>query len=146
MGTAGKHWVDSVFNTLSPDRRIGQLFMVAAYSNRDKAHVNEIKKLIRENGIGGLIFFQGGPQREAHLTNQYQNLTDVPLLISIDGEWGLAMRLDSTVQYPRQMTLGAIQDDSLIYYMGREIAIECKRLGIQVNLAPVADVNNNPSN
>jgi beta-N-acetylhexosaminidase len=146
LGSAGKRWVDSVFSTLSADRRIGQLFMVAAYSNRDKAHVHEIRKLIQENGIGGLIFFQGGPQREARMTNQFQDLSDVPLLISIDGEWGLAMRLDSTVQYPRQMTLGAIQDDSLIYYMGKEIALECKRLGIQVNLAPVADVNNNPAN
>jgi beta-N-acetylhexosaminidase len=145
-GAAGKHWVDSVFATLSPDQRIGQLFMVAAYSNRDKAHVAEIKKLITESSIGGLIFFQGGPLREAALTNQYQKLSQVPLLISIDGEWGLAMRLDSTVQYPRQMTLGAIQDDSLIYAMGREIAWECKRMGIQVNLAPVADVNNNPNN
>jgi beta-N-acetylhexosaminidase len=143
---ASSHWVDSVFRTLSPDQRIGQLFMVAAYSNKDKAHVNEIKKLINENGIGGLIFFQGGPQREARLTNVYQSLSKVPLLISIDGEWGLAMRLDSTVQYPRQMTLGAIQDDSLIYEMGKEIAWECRRMGIQVNLAPVADVNNNPNN
>ncbi|MFI5150073.1 MAG: glycoside hydrolase family 3 N-terminal domain-containing protein [Bacteroidia bacterium] len=140
------HWVDSVFATLSPERRIGQLFMVAAYSNKDKAHVNEIKKLITEQGIGGLIFFQGGPKREANLCNLYQGLSEVPLLISIDGEWGLAMRLDSTVQFPRQMTLGAIQDDSLIYEMGKEIARECRRMGIQVNLAPVADINNNPNN
>jgi beta-N-acetylhexosaminidase len=142
----GSHWVDSVFQSLTPDQRIAQLFMVAAYSNSDKTHINEIKKLIEVNGIGGLIFFQGGPLREARLTNKYQELSRVPLLISIDGEWGLAMRLDSTVQFPRQMTLGAIQDDSLIYYMGKEIAWECKRLGIQINLAPVADVNNNPNN
>jgi beta-N-acetylhexosaminidase len=146
ISSKGDHWVDSVFSTLSPDQRIGQLFMIAAYSNMDKAHVNDVKKLIKESGIGGLIFFQGGPLREARLTNIYQGLSKVPLLVSIDGEWGLAMRLDSTVQYPRQMTLGAIQDDSLIYMMGKEIAWECKRLGIQVNLAPVADVNNNPNN
>ena len=146
ISTKGEHWVDSVFHSLSPDQRIGQLFMVAAYSNSDKAHIKEVKKLIEESGIGGLIFFQGGPIREARLTNTYQSLSKVPLLVSIDGEWGLAMRLDSTVQYPRQMTLGAILDDSLIYYMGREIALECKRIGIQVNLAPVADVNNNPNN
>lgn len=142
----GQHWVDSVFQTLTPDQRIGQLFMIAAYSNSDKAAIHEVKKLITTCGIGGLIFFQGGPVREAHLTNLYQELSAVPLLVSIDGEWGLAMRLDSTVQYPRQMTLGAIQDDSLIYFMGKEIAYECKRIGIQVNLAPVADVNNNPNN
>jgi beta-N-acetylhexosaminidase len=139
-------WVDSVFNTLSPDERIGQLFMVAAYSNRDSNHVNDIIKLVDEYKIGGLIFFQGGPVRQAQLTNYYQWCAKVPLLISIDGEWGLAMRLDSTVQYPRQMTLGAIQDDSLIYQMGKEIARECKRMGIHVNLAPVADINNNPFN
>jgi beta-N-acetylhexosaminidase len=89
---------------------------------------------------------QGGPMRQAKLTNYFQKLSKTPLMISIDGEWGLAMRLDSTPQFPRQMTLGAIQNDSLIYEMGKEIALECKRLGIQVNFAPVADVNNNPNN
>jgi beta-N-acetylhexosaminidase len=146
LNSTGKSWVDSVFARLTPEERIGQLFMVAAYSNSDKTHIKEVVKLIKENAIGGLIFFQGGPLREARLTNEYQEISKVPLLISIDGEWGLAMRLDSTVQYPRQMTLGAIQDDSLIYEMGKEIAAECKRMGIQVNLAPVADVNNNPNN
>src|SRR5580700_3194443 len=113
--------------------------MVAAYSNRDKRHVNEIKKLIKIQHIGGLIFFQGGPVREAKLTNEYQRMSKVPLLISMDAEWGLAMRLDSTVQFPRQMSLGAIQNDSLIYQMGAEIARQCHRIGIHVNLAPVVD-------
>lgn len=144
--TGNTRWADSVFSTMTPDERIGQLFMVAAYSNKDKTHVNEIKKLVQDYKIGGLIFFQGGPGREAMLTNTYQACAKVPLLISIDGEWGLAMRLDSTVQFPRQMTLGAIQDEKLIYEMGQEIARECKRIGIHVNLAPVADVNNNPLN
>jgi beta-glucosidase-like glycosyl hydrolase/CubicO group peptidase (beta-lactamase class C family) len=89
---------------------------------------------------------QGGPYREAKLNNYYQSKAKTPLLISIDGEWGLAMRLDSTPKYPRQMTLGAIKNDSLIYYMGKQIARECKRMGIHVNFAPVADVNNNPLN
>ncbi len=140
------HWADSVLKTLTPDERIAQLFMVAAYSNKDKKHVNEIRKLIRQYKIGGLIFFQGGPQREAKLTNAYQKAAQVPLLIAMDAEWGLAMRLDSTVQFPRQMSLGAIKNDSLIYQMGAEIARECKRIGIQVNLAPVVDVNSNPLN
>jgi beta-N-acetylhexosaminidase len=144
--TKNTRWVDSVFNSMTPDERIAQLFMVAAYSNKDKAHVNEIKKLVQDYKVGGLIFFQGGPVRQALLTNIYQSVSRVPLLVSIDGEWGLAMRLDSTVQYPRQMTLGAIQDDSLIYQMGKQIAEQCKRIGIHVNLAPVADVNNNPLN
>jgi beta-N-acetylhexosaminidase len=139
-------WVDSVFNSLNSDQRLAQLFMVAAYSNKDMKHVREIRELIENYHIGGLIFMQGGPLREAKLNNYYQRLSKTPLLISIDGEWGLAMRLDSTPKYPRQMTLGAIKNDSLIFEMGKQIARECKRMGIHVNFAPVADVNNNPLN
>lgn len=139
-------WVDSVFNSLNPDQRLAQLFMVAAYSNKDMKHVREIRELIQNYQIGGLIFMQGGPQREARLNNYYQDISKTPLLIAIDGEWGLAMRLDSTPKYPRQMTLGAIKNDSLIFYMGKQIARECKRMGIHVNFAPVADVNNNAEN
>lgn len=139
-------WADSVFKTLSPDERIAQLFMVAAYSNKDRTHVKEIKKLVDEYKIGGLIFFQGGPLRQAMLSNCYQSCVKVPLLMSMDAEWGLAMRLDSTTKFPRQMTLGAIQNDSLIYDMGAEIARQCKRLGMQINFAPVVDINNNPLN
>ncbi|MCC7302019.1 MAG: serine hydrolase [Bacteroidia bacterium] len=146
MRDTKRSWADSVFISLSPEERIAQLFMVAAYSNKDAKHEAEIEKLIREQKIGGLIFFQGGPARQASLTNRFQRKSKVPLMISIDGEWGLAMRLDSTVSYPRQMTLGAIADDSVIYKMGKEIARQCRRLGIHVNLAPVADVNNNPNN
>lgn len=142
----GKPWVDSIMSVLTPDQRIGQLFMVAAYSNKTKAHQDEILKLIKDQQIGGLIFMQGGPVRQAKLNNLYQQVSNVPLLISIDGEWGLSMRLDSTVSFPKQMTLGAIRNDSLIYRMGGEIARHCRRLGIHVNFAPVADVNNNPSN
>jgi len=139
-------WVDSVFNSLTPKERLGQLFMVAAYSNKDLKHVKEIKELVTNYNIGGLIWMQGGPVRQGKLANYYQSIAKTPLLYSIDGEWGLAMRLDSTPRYPKQMTLGAIQDDSLIYHMGRQIARECKRMGIHVNFAPVADVNNNPLN
>ncbi len=140
------HWADSVFKSLTPDERIAQLFMVAAYSNKDKTHVKEIKKLVDQYKIGGLIFFQGGPVRQAILSNCYQSCSKVPLFVAIDAEWGLAMRLDSTTKFPRQMTLGAIQNDTLIYEMGAEIARQCKRLGMQINFAPVADVNNNPLN
>ncbi len=139
-------WVDSVFSSLNNDQRLAQLFMVAAYSNKDMKHVREIRELIENYHIGGLIFMQGGPLREAKLNNYYQRLSKTPLLISIDGEWGLAMRLDSTPKYPRQMTLGAIKNDSLIFEMGKQIARECKRMGIHVNFAPVADINNNPLN
>jgi beta-N-acetylhexosaminidase len=141
-----RHWADSVFKTLSPEQRIAQLFMVAAYSNKDKVHGKEILKLVDDYHIGGLIFFQGGPLRQAILANCYQSCVNVPLFMSMDAEWGLAMRLDSTTKFPRQMTLGAIQDDSLIYQMGVEIARQCKRLGMQINFAPDIDINNNPLN
>lgn len=120
--------------------------MVAAYSNRDKAHVQEVLKLIREQKVGGLVFFQGGPVREARLINTYQAASKVPLLMAMDAEWGLGMRLDSTISYPYQMTLGAIRNDSLLYKMGTEIARQMKRAGLHINFAPVADVNNNPGN
>ncbi|RLD64397.1 MAG: serine hydrolase [Bacteroidetes bacterium] len=139
-------WVDSVYNSLSKDEKIAQLFMVAAYSNKDSNHVNNISGLINKYKIGGLIFFQGGPVRQAKLTNYYQSISKTPLMIATDAEWGLEMRLDSTIRYPRQMTLGAIQDNSLIYEMGEAIAHQCKRMNINVNFAPVIDVNSNPSN
>lgn len=140
------NWADSVFETLSPDERIAQLFMVAAYSNQSKKHKNEIDSLVEKYNIGGLIFMQGGPVRQANLYNHYQELAKVPLMISMDAEWGLAMRIDSTVKYPWQMTLGAIQDEQLIYKMGVHLGEQCKRLGVQVNFAPVVDVNVNPKN
>ncbi|HNQ61261.1 MAG TPA: glycoside hydrolase family 3 N-terminal domain-containing protein [Bacteroidia bacterium] len=136
-------WADSVMSTLNRHERIAQLIMVAAWSNKDAAHVAEIRKLIMDWGIGGLIFFQGGPVRQANLTNDFQKLSKVPLLIGIDGEWGLSMRLDSTVRFPRQMTMAAMQDDSMIYEMGREIGRQCKRMGVHVNFAPDIDINNN---
>ncbi len=142
----GGHWVDSVFNSLSIEERIGQLFVIAAYSNKGYEHQQQIDKLIREQHIGGLIFFQGGPVRQANMTNHYQNISKTPLLISMDAEWGLAMRLDSTFRYTKQMMLGAMEQDTLIYRMGADIAEQCKRLGVHVNLAPVVDVNNNPDN
>jgi len=141
-----KQWVDSVMRKLSLEEKIGQLFMVAAYSNKDQEHIDEIKYIIKKYKIGGLIFFQGGPGRQTNLTNQYQELSKIPLLIAIDGEWGLGMRLDSTISYPRQMMLGAIQNDSLIYQMGYDIGEQMKRMGIHVNFAPVVDVNSNPNN
>lgn len=143
---SNKIWADSVIKTLTLDEKIAQLLMVAAYSNKDEKHYKEIDSLIIKYKIGGLIFMQGGPLRQAALNNRYQTLSKVPLLISIDGEWGLAMRLDSVVKYPWQMTLGAIQDNELIFQMGQDIGEQCKRLGIHVNFAPVVDINVNPKN
>lgn len=139
-------WADSVYQTLSPKERLGQLFMVAAYSNRGMEHQAEVEKLIREQAIGGLIFFQGGPGRQARLTNYYQSITKTPLLIGIDAEWGLGMRLDSTQNFPRQMTLGAVEDVAKIRKMGQVIGRQCHRLGVHINFAPVADINSNPQN
>ena len=132
--------------TLSLDERIAQLMMVAAWSNKGREHVRQIEDLVRERNIGGLIFFQGGPVRQAVLTNRYQRMARTPLLVGMDLEWGLGMRLDSTMRFPKQMTLGALQDDSRIEAMGTEIARQMKRLGVQVSFSPVADVNNNPAN
>ena len=139
-------WIDSVYNSLTPDQRIGQLIFAAAYSNLGKKHVDMITEYISEYQIGGLIFFQGGPKRQALLTNMYQSYSKTPLLIGMDAEWGLGMRLDSCVSFPRQMTLGAVEDISLIYQMGEEIGRQCRRMGVHINFAPVADINNNPSN
>lgn len=139
-------WVDSIYNKMSVQEKIGQLFMISAYSNRDSLHTNEVSKLIQDYKVGGLIFFQGGPVRQAKLTNLYQSKAKVPLFIGIDAEWGLGMRLDSTYTYPWNMTLGAIQDLSLIENVGRNMANEDKRIGIHFNFAPVLDINTNPKN
>lgn len=140
------NWVDSVLNTLTTREKIAQLIMVAAYSNKDEAHAQFISSLITEYKIGGLIFMQGGPIRQAQLANRYQKLSKIPLMISIDGEWGLAMRLDSTISYPRQQALGSIQNNELIFKMGQDIGEQCRRLGIHINFAPVVDVNVNAAN
>ena len=139
-------WVDSVFSSLSLNEKIGQLFMVAAYSGGNEQHYQVIDQLVKKHHIGGLIFMQGHPHSQASLTNRYQRHAEVPLLIAQDAEWGLGMRLDSTLSYPKQMTLGAIEEDSLIYQMGAEVARQLKLLGVHINLAPVADINNNPQN
>ncbi|MDD2195887.1 MAG: glycoside hydrolase family 3 N-terminal domain-containing protein [Bacteroidales bacterium] len=139
-------WVDSVMNSLTLRQKIAQLFMVAAYSNGSQEHIDEISELVRDEKIGGLCFFQGGPVRQAQQTNYYQSLAEVPLLISMDAEWGLGMRLDSATSYPRQMMLGAMDDNRLVYHMGTDIGKQLKRLGVHINFAPVVDINNNPKN
>ncbi|MDB5257758.1 MAG: nagA [Chitinophagaceae bacterium] len=141
-----EEWVDSIMQSLTEEEVLGQLFMVAAYSNRDATHVKEIEELVTKYNIGGIIFFQGGPVRQAILTNRYQAQAKVPLFIAMDAEWGLNMRLDSTIAYPKQMTLGAISNDEHIYLMGKEIGRQCRRLGVHINFAPVVDINSNPAN
>jgi beta-N-acetylhexosaminidase len=139
-------WVDSVYNTLTEDERIGQLFMVDVWSMRDSVHFKQVETLVRDYKVGGLIFFKGYPYRQATLTNWYQSKARLPLLIGIDGEWGLSMRLDSTPVYPRQMALGASANTDLMYEMGLSVGAQCKRMGIHFNFAPDVDVNNNANN
>lgn len=141
-----KQWIDSVFATMNLDQKIGQFFMVAAYSNRGEDHFRKIESLIQNNNIGGIIFFKGEPATQVNLTNNFQAMAKIPLLIGIDGEWGLGMRLDAAMSFPKQMTLGAVQNNQLIYRMGAEIARQCKRVGIHLNFAPVVDINSNPNN
>ena len=140
------NWVDSVFEGLTFEERLGQLFMVAAYSNKDQKHVDEISNLVKTENLGGLIFFQGGPDRQARLTNYYQAQAKTPLFIAMDAEWGISMRLDSVPDFPKAMTLGAIQNTDLIFEMGAEMARQFKELGMHINFAPVVDVNSNPEN
>ena len=139
-------WVDSIFSNMTFDEKIGQLFMVAAYSNKDSVHYNAIDKLVSKYKIGGLIFFQGGPVRQANLTNRYQSQAKVPLFIGIDAEWGLSMRLDSVSRFPWNMTLGAIQNLDLIEKVGSAYGVQSKRIGVHFNFAPVLDINTNPKN
>jgi beta-glucosidase-like glycosyl hydrolase len=120
--------------------------MVAAYSGGPNMNAARIEQLIRAHQIGGLIFMQGGPERQANLTNRYQQMAQVPLLIAMDAEWGLGMRLDSVRNLSRQMMIGAADDTTLAYAVGMAVAYQCKRLGVHVNFAPVVDVNNNPAN
>lgn len=139
-------WVDSVYQALSQQERIGQLFMVAAYSGGENFNQEAIDQLITQHQIGGLIFMQGTPEAQARLTNKYQDKAQVPLLIGMDAEWGLGMRLTGVKNFPRQMMIGATRDSSLMYEMGAAVAAQCKRLGVHVNFAPDIDVNNNPNN
>ena len=139
-------WVDSVFKKMSRNEKIAQLFMVRAHTDLGQKYADSVALVIKKQQLGGVVFFQGGPGRQALLTNQYQALAKIPLMIAMDAEWGLGMRLDSTVSYPYQMTLGAIQNNRLIYQMGQEVAKDFKRLGMHINFAPVMDINNNPRN
>ncbi len=138
-------WVDSVYNSLSIKQKIGQMIFVRAnYPN--EPYLIVIDTLIKNYNIGGVVFFKGNPVSQANKTNHWNSLAQTPLFVSIDAEWGLGMRLKNTIKYPLQMALGAIQDDNLIYAMGKQIGTQCRRLGIHINFAPVVDVNSNPKN
>lgn len=140
-------WVNQKYEELSFNEKLGQLFMIRAFSRNEDGHYKKVEDLINKYKPGGICFFQGSPKEQAQLVNKYQTLSDIPMLIAIDGEWGVGMRFPGQViSFPRQLTLGAIQNENLIYEMGEEVARQCKLLGIHVNFAPVVDVNNNPAN
>ncbi|MEI9808386.1 MAG: glycoside hydrolase family 3 N-terminal domain-containing protein [Bacteroidota bacterium] len=141
-----QQWVDSVFNSLSEDEKISQLMVIRAHSNLGPDHVAKVINDIKQYNVGALCFFQGGPVRQANLTNYYQSIAKTPLMVTIDGEWGLGMRLDSVAKFPYQLTLGALNNEALIYKMGLAVGEQCKRIGVHVNYAPVIDINNNPNN
>ncbi len=140
-------WVDSIFATLTLEEKIGQLFMIRAHSDKGPEHIAEVERQIKQFKVGGLCFFQGTPMKQAALTNNYQTLSRIPLMVAIDAEFGLGMRhKEAAISFPRMLTLGAIQDNKPIYDMGAEIARQLKRIGCHINFAPVVDVNINPAN
>jgi beta-glucosidase-like glycosyl hydrolase/CubicO group peptidase (beta-lactamase class C family) len=139
-------WVDSLMNTFTEDEKIAQLMTIAVWTQRDQNYEKEIEKTVADYKVGGLMFMKGGPIKQAVLSNRFQSKSKIPMLISIDGEWGLSMRLDSTPSFPRQMVLGAANNLELTRQMGAEIAKHCKRLGIHINYAPDVDINNNAAN
>lgn len=141
-----KHWADSVLNTLSLDEKIAQMMMVPAWSNTGPQHIAAMEDLILRYKIGGIIFFQGDPMTQAYQTNFYQQLSKIPMLISMDAEWGISMRLKTLEKFPFEITLGAGASDSQIYQTGYQMGLECRRMGIHMSYSPVADVNTNPKN
>ena len=139
-------WVDSIYSSMTLKEKVGQLFVIQAFSNKNKNHKDNIINIIRNNNIGGIIFSKGSAHKQVDLTNDFQSESSIPLLIGMDAEWGLNMRLDSTFSFPWNMTLGAIKDNNLIRQVGRSIADHCKRIGVNFNFAPVVDINTNPDN
>lgn len=139
-------WVNKTYNSLSQDEKLGQLFIVALYTNKDENHINQVRNIVTNDKIGGLILMQDDAAREIALVNEFQQKSKVPLIIGMDAEWGLYQRIAAAHKFPWAMTLGAIQDKKLIYQMSAKIAEDCKRMGINWDFAPVVDVNTNPNN
>ncbi len=143
---AQEKWVDNIINNMTLDQKVGQLFMVAAYSNKGENYVNSIANTIKKYEIGGVVLMKGNLEGHAKLVNRFQSISNTPILVAIDGEWGLNMRLKKTFQFPYNMPLGAIRDNKLIEEFGKHSARHMKRLGIHINFAPVVDINTNPKN
>lgn len=146
---AATQWADSVFNSLNDDQRIAQLMVLRESSFTKDGPVyydSAISDAITKYNIGGIVLFQGSPVKQANYINHFQSIAQTPLMVCVDGEWGLGMRFDSVAPLNHQMMMGAVNDSSLIYEYGKLVGEQCKRMGIQVNYAPVVDVNNNPDN
>ncbi len=139
-------WVNEKYNAMTLEEKVGQLFIVAAYSNKDAAHESEIENLVKTEAIGGLIFMQDLAVKQAELTNRYNKVSKIPLLIGMDAEWGLSMRLKDVKRFPWAMTVGAVEDNNLVKQMGNAIGEQAKTMGVNFNFAPVVDVNTNPQN
>jgi beta-glucosidase-like glycosyl hydrolase len=139
-------WVDSTYNSLSIDQKIGQLFTIWVATKQGPDKMKEVSSIIKKNHLGGLIFSLGNIKDQAKYTNDFQSISKVPLLIGMDAEWGIGMRLDDAFSFPYNMTLGALNDNSLIYRVGKRIGVHAKRIGVHINFAPVTDINTNPNN
>lgn len=141
-----KDWTDATYQSLSEDQKLGQLFIVALYTNKGIDHINEVRNLVSKEQIGGLILMQDDAAMEINLVNEFQMRSKVPMMIGMDAEWGIYQRIAKAYKFPWAITLGAIQDQALVYEMASKIAADCKRMGINWDFAPVVDVNTNPSN
>ena len=139
-------YADSLYARLSMDERIGQLYIVALYTNKDQNHISGVRKLVEQERIGGIILMQDDAEQEIVLVNEFQKKSRVPMLFGMDAEWGLYQRIKTAHKFPWAMTLGAIQDNNLVYEMASKIAEDAKKMGIYWNFAPVVDVNTNPKN
>ena len=147
LSNTDKNWVENTFQSLSLDQKIGQLLMPRGNMSGKGYDPEKLKRWVKDYQLGGMVFFAGQPSTQARIVNELQSLSKVPMLIGMDLEWGLAMRLDSTVRFPYQLSLGQMQGGGdLIYQMGQEIGRQCKRMGVHVNYAPVVDINSNPKN
>ena len=143
---AMESWVDQTMAAMSPRERVAQLFVMAINPRDNDATRATVKKYVQDCKVGGFIYHESTVADQVAITNYAQSLATVPLLLTLDGEWGVSMRLKDTPLFPRNLLLGAIDDDRLIYDYGREVAREMRRLGLHVNFAPVLDVNDNPRN
>ena len=141
-----ENWVNSTYNSLSQDEKLGQLFIVALYTNKGEEHINQIRNIVIQDKIGGLILMQDDATREINLLNEFQAKSKIPMMVGMDAEWGIYQRIAKAYKFPWAITLGAIQDKNLIYQMAQKIAEDCKRMGVNWDFAPVVDVNTNPNN